>query len=62
MFSGFVLHKNLGLREYDHDGRKAAALEDAIGIKVIRHSRFLTRRFYRHVNVETSSLILQNFA
>lgn len=30
----------LGLYEYDPDGTKAGALEDAIGIKVIRHSMF----------------------
>lgn len=29
----------LGLDEYDPDGRKARALEAAIGIKVIRHSK-----------------------
>lgn len=30
----------LGLLEYDPDGRKAEALEEGIGIKVIRHSMF----------------------
>lgn len=33
--------KILGLFEYDPDGKKAKALEDAIGIKVIRHGKFL---------------------
>ncbi|KAL3638287.1 hypothetical protein CASFOL_017658 [Castilleja foliolosa] len=32
-----VFSNSAGLYEYDPDGRKAAALEDAIGIKVIRH-------------------------
>lgn len=31
----------LGLFEYDHDGSRARALEGAIGIKVIRHSKCL---------------------
>lgn len=31
----------LGLIEYDPDDRKAKALEDAVGIKVIRHSQFV---------------------
>lgn len=30
----------LGLFEYDPDGREAGVLEEAIGIKVIRHSMF----------------------
>lgn len=30
----------LGLYEYDPDGKKAGALENAIGIKVIRHGKF----------------------
>lgn len=33
-----------GLYEFDPDGRKARALERAIGIKVIRHSRCLSLR------------------
>ncbi|GFP87883.1 probable phosphatidylglycerophosphatase mitochondrial [Phtheirospermum japonicum] len=32
-----VFSNSAGLYEYDPDGRKAGALEDAIGIKVIRH-------------------------
>ncbi|KAL3649648.1 hypothetical protein CASFOL_006051 [Castilleja foliolosa] len=32
-----VFSNSAGLYEYDPDGRKARALEDAIGIKVIRH-------------------------
>lgn len=32
----------LGLQEYDPDGKKAVALEDAIGIKVIRHSKLFS--------------------
>ncbi|XP_057792266.1 phosphatidylglycerophosphate phosphatase 1, chloroplastic/mitochondrial-like isoform X2 [Salvia miltiorrhiza] len=32
-----VFSNSAGLSEYDPDGRKAGALEDAIGIKVIRH-------------------------
>lgn len=32
----------LGLQEYDPDGKKAGALEDAIGIKVIRHSKLFS--------------------
>lgn len=32
----------LGLQEYDTDGKKAGALEDAIGIKVIRHSKLFS--------------------
>lgn len=32
---------DLGLFEYDHDGSKAIALERAVGIKVIRHSKCL---------------------
>ncbi|XP_073312299.1 phosphatidylglycerophosphate phosphatase 1, chloroplastic/mitochondrial [Primulina huaijiensis] len=32
-----VFSNSAGLCEYDPDGRKASALEDAIGIKVIRH-------------------------
>ncbi|KAG8386737.1 hypothetical protein BUALT_Bualt03G0180200 [Buddleja alternifolia] len=32
-----VFSNSAGLHEYDPDGRKAGALEDAIGIKVIRH-------------------------
>ncbi|CAA0808673.1 haloacid dehalogenase (HAD) superfamily protein [Striga hermonthica] len=32
-----VFSNSAGLYEYDPDGRKATALEDAIGIKVIRH-------------------------
>ncbi|KAL1560565.1 phosphatidylglycerophosphatase [Salvia divinorum] len=32
-----VFSNSAGLSEYDPDGRKARALEDAIGIKVIRH-------------------------
>jgi hypothetical protein len=34
-----------GLFEYDHDDSKARALEKAIGIKVIRHSKFLLCQF-----------------
>lgn len=29
----------LGLEEYDHDGSKAKELEEATGIRVIRHSK-----------------------
>lgn len=29
----------VGLSEYDPDGEKARALEESIGIKVIRHSK-----------------------
>lgn len=36
----FFVCCKLGLEEYDPDGKKAKALEDAIGIKVIRHSKF----------------------
>lgn len=37
-FTWLELIKKLGLTEYDPDGEKARALEDAIGINVIRHS------------------------
>lgn len=37
----------LGLFEYDHDGSRARALEEAIGINVIRHSKcLLLETFY----------------
>lgn len=41
-----LFYVNLGLHEYDPDGRKARALEDAIGIKVIKHSKFMFILFF----------------
>lgn len=37
--SAWVEVSLIGLLEYDHNGAKAKALEWAIGIKVIRHSK-----------------------
>lgn len=34
----FSVFRDLGLYQYDPDGRKARAVEFKIGIKVIRHS------------------------
>ena len=42
-FSGF---DQLGLYEFDPDGRKARALEVAIGIRVIRHRKCLCFSIY----------------
>ncbi|KAK4438935.1 hypothetical protein Salat_0228100 [Sesamum alatum] len=57
-----VFSNSAGLYEYDPDGRKAGALEDAIGIKVIRHKMKkpagTAEEIERHFGCESSRLIM----
>ncbi|KAI3457077.1 hypothetical protein Pfo_013740 [Paulownia fortunei] len=57
-----VFSNSAGLYEYDPDGRKAGALEDAIGIKVIRHRvkkpAGTAEEIERHFGCEASRLIM----
>ncbi|KAG8364773.1 hypothetical protein BUALT_Bualt18G0033600 [Buddleja alternifolia] len=57
-----VFSNSAGLSEYDPDGGKARALEDAIGIKVIRHSvkkpAGSAEEIEKHFGCESSQLIM----
>ncbi|KAL2496677.1 haloacid dehalogenase (HAD) superfamily protein [Forsythia ovata] len=57
-----VFSNSAGLYEYDPDGRKAQALEDAIGIKVIRHRvkkpAGTAEEIEKHFGYESSRLIM----
>ncbi|KAL0362506.1 UNVERIFIED_CONTAM: hypothetical protein Scaly_1205800 [Sesamum calycinum] len=57
-----VFSNSAGLYEYDPDGRKAGALEDAIGIKVIRHKvkkpAGTAEEVERHFGCESARLIM----
>lgn len=57
-----VFSNSAGLHEYDPDGKKARALEDAIGIKVIRHKTKkpagTAEEIERQFNCESSRLIM----
>ncbi|PIN08343.1 putative hydrolase (HAD superfamily) [Handroanthus impetiginosus] len=57
-----VFSNSAGLSEYDRDGRRARILEDAIGIKVIRHwvkkPAGSAEEIERHFGCEASSLIM----
>ncbi|KAL2476604.1 haloacid dehalogenase (HAD) superfamily protein [Abeliophyllum distichum] len=57
-----VFSNSAGLYEYDPDGRKAKALEDAIGIKVIRHRgkkpAGTAEEIEKHFGYESSRLIM----
>ncbi|KAL6536150.1 Phosphatidylglycerophosphate phosphatase 1, chloroplastic/mitochondrial [Orobanche hederae] len=57
-----VFSNSAGLHEYDPDGRKAEALENAIGIKVIRHRvkkpAGTAEEIERHFGCKSSRLIM----
>ncbi|KAH6822871.1 haloacid dehalogenase superfamily protein [Perilla frutescens var. hirtella] len=57
-----VFSNSAGLYEYDPDGTKAGALEDAIGIKVIRHKvkkpGGMADEIEKHFGCESSRLIM----
>ncbi|KAL3508979.1 hypothetical protein ACH5RR_028380 [Cinchona calisaya] len=57
-----VFSNSAGLDEYDPDGKKARALEDAIGIKVIRHKMKkpagTAEEIERQFSCESSQLIM----
>ncbi|KAK4484574.1 hypothetical protein RD792_007158 [Penstemon davidsonii] len=57
-----VFSNSAGLFEYDPDGRKARALEDAIGIKVIQHKvkkpAGTAEEIEKHFGCESSRLIM----
>ncbi|GMP67788.1 hypothetical protein CsSME_00027660 [Camellia sinensis var. sinensis] len=57
-----VFSNSAGLYEFDHDGRKARALEGAIGIKVIRHRvkkpAGTAEEIEKHFGCESSRLIM----
>lgn len=47
----------LGLYEYDIDDKKASALENAIGIKVIRHGMFSSQLLVTRIHFNIQVLI-----
>ncbi|XP_052178796.1 phosphatidylglycerophosphate phosphatase 1, chloroplastic/mitochondrial [Diospyros lotus] len=57
-----VFSNSAGLYEFDHDGRKARALERSIGIKVIRHGvkkpAGTAEEIEKHFGCESSQLIM----
>ncbi|EYU29576.1 hypothetical protein ABFS82_13G043100 [Erythranthe guttata] len=57
-----IFSNSAGLFEYDPDGKKAAAVEDAIGIKVIRHKvkkpGGTAEEIEKHFGCESSKLIM----
>ncbi|KAF7815750.1 haloacid dehalogenase superfamily protein [Senna tora] len=57
-----VFSNSAGLNEYDHDGSKAMALEEAIGIRVIRHRvkkpAGTAEEIEKHFGCESSRLIM----
>ncbi|KAE9595178.1 hypothetical protein Lal_00009254 [Lupinus albus] len=57
-----VFSNSAGLREYDHDGSKARMLENAIGIKVIRHRvkkpAGTAEEIEKHFGCKSSQLIM----
>ncbi|KAK6142284.1 hypothetical protein DH2020_022632 [Rehmannia glutinosa] len=53
-----VFSNSAGLSEYDPDGRKARALEDAFGIKGVKKPAGSAEEIEQHFGCESSSLIM----
>lgn len=52
----------VGLNEYDPDGEKARALEDSIGIKVIRHSKYFPPPSLNFLKISKFGMVFCLFA
>lgn len=57
IFIFFFIWWILGLYEYDIDDKKASALENAIGIKVIRHGMFSSQLLVTRMHFNIQVLI-----